>query len=34
MKKAELLAPAGNMAALIAAVQAGCDAVFSSCLCR
>ena len=28
MKKAELLAPAGNMAALIAAVQAGCDAVY------
>ena len=28
MKKAELLAPAGNMEALIAAVQAGCDAVY------
>lgn len=28
MKKTELLAPAGNMEALIAAVQAGCDAVY------
>ena len=28
MKKIELLAPAGNMEALIAAVQAGCDAVY------
>ena len=28
MKKAELLAPAGTMEALIAAVQAGCDAVY------
>lgn len=28
MKKIELLAPAGNMDSLIAAVQAGCDAVY------
>ena len=28
MKKIELLAPAGNMEALKAAVQAGCDAVY------
>ena len=28
MKKIELLAPAGNMEALIAAIQAGCDAVY------
>lgn len=28
MRKVELLAPAGNMEALIAAVQAGCDAVY------
>ena len=30
MKKPELLAPAGNMDSLIAAVQAGCDAVYLS----
>ena len=30
MKKPELLAPAGNMEALIAALQAGCDAVYLS----
>ena len=30
MKKPELLAPAGNMESLIAAVQAGCDAVYLS----
>ena len=28
MKKVELLAPAGNMEALKAAVNAGCDAVY------
>ena len=28
MKKIELLAPAGNMNALRAAVMAGCDAVY------
>ena len=28
MKKIELLAPAGNMEALVAAIQAGCDAVY------
>ena len=28
MKKVELLAPAGNMEALKAAIQAGCDAVY------
>lgn len=28
MKMPELLAPAGNMEALIAAVNAGCDAVY------
>ena len=28
MKKVELLAPAGNMEALVAAIQAGCDAVY------
>ena len=28
MKKAELLAPAGNRTALAAAIQAGCDAVY------
>ena len=28
MKKIELLAPAGNMESLKAAVQAGCDAVY------
>lgn len=30
MKKPELLAPAGNMKCLIAAIQAGCDAVYLS----
>lgn len=30
MKKPELLAPAGNMDSLIAAIQAGCDAVYLS----
>ena len=28
MEKIELLAPAGNMECLIAAIQAGCDAVY------
>ena len=28
MKKIELLSPAGNMDSLIAAVEAGCDAVY------
>ena len=28
MKKVELLAPAGNMESLIAAVAGGCDAVY------
>ena len=28
MKKPELLAPAGNFESLIAAVEAGCDAVY------
>ena len=30
MRKPELLAPAGSMDSLIAAVQAGCDAVYLS----
>ena len=30
MKKIELLAPAGNMESLIAAIMAGCDAVYIS----
>ncbi len=30
MQKVELLAPAGSMEALIAAVQNGCDAVYPS----